>query len=68
MTCCCAAGINAERLASYDRPIHSAPPTFNPQQIPQLTQDLIAYRCAICRLCLQPGGRQMQLPVPGGPA
>jgi alpha-glucan,water dikinase len=39
-------GINAERLASYDRPIHSAPPTFNPQQVPQLTEDLIAYRCA----------------------
>jgi alpha-glucan,water dikinase len=39
-------GINAERLASYDRPIHSAPPAFNPQQVPQLTEDLIAYRCA----------------------
>ena len=38
------AGINAERLASYDRPIRSSTPTFSAEQVPGLTEDLIAYR------------------------
>ena len=41
-----AAGIDPERLASYDRPIRSPPPTFSSQQVQGLTEDLIAYRCA----------------------
>jgi hypothetical protein len=43
------AGIDAERLASYDRPIRSPPPTFKPEQVQGLTEDLIAYRCARAR-------------------
>ncbi|KAF8064622.1 R1 [Scenedesmus sp. PABB004] len=39
-----AEGITAERLASYDRPIKSGPPTFDARTVPQLTSDLIAYR------------------------
>lgn len=41
---CCCAGITPERLASYDRAIRSPPPTFSAQQVPGLTEDLIAYR------------------------
>jgi alpha-glucan,water dikinase len=37
-----AAGISAERLASFDRAIRSEP-HFNAQQVPRLRRDLTAY-------------------------
>jgi hypothetical protein len=40
------AGITPARLASYDRPIRSAPQQFKAEVVPQLTDDLIAYRWA----------------------
>lgn len=38
-------GITPERLASFDRAIRSPPQKFPEQVLPQLTEDLIAYRC-----------------------
>lgn len=41
---CIYTGIDAARLASYDRPIRSPPPKFSEQQVAGLAADLACYR------------------------
>lgn len=59
-----AAGIDQQRLASFDRSI-TQEPSFSQQQVPQLVKDLQAY---LVTLCAVHGGLDLQsgaLPVLG---